>query len=295
MKPAEYTEYAPYTGFGVEYVRNPQKNDMRMQHYHDSYEIYLQTAGERTLLLNDLRYTLRPGDLYFLKPFELHYTKSFESSYYERYLMNVPVSCLSPILTEAESASLFASLDSCVLHLDEKQAAEALEHFRRADRYSHRKGFLSEKLLCSSVLQMLSYISELLSRKEIAEGLSAEHIPDEIVSAIRFINRHYSESVTLEQAAQRVHMSRYHFCRIFHSATGATFLEYLYNVRLAKVHQLLLGSELSLNEIAVRCGFSSTQHLTRIFKAAYCMPTREFRKRAEERLIEGLRSSSPRI
>ena len=275
------TEYAPYTGFGVEYVRNPQKMNMKMQHYHDSYELYLQTAGERTLLLNDLRYTLRPGDLYFLKPFELHYTKSYESSYYERYLMNIPSSFLSPILTEAESAALFGSLDSCVLHLDEKQAASALDACRKAEHYSSRKGFLSEKLLCSSVLQMLSYISELLSRKEIAEGLSAENIPDEIVSAIRFINRHYSEPVTLEQAAQRVHMSRYHFCRIFHSATGATFLEYLYNVRLAKVHQLLLGSELSLNEIAVRCGFSSTQHLTRIFKAAYGMPPREFRKRAD--------------
>ena len=75
-------------------------------------------------------------------------------------------------------------------------------------------------------------------------------------------------------------MSRYHFCRIFHSATGATFLEYLYNVRLAKAHQLLLGSDLSLNEISSRCGFSSTSHLTRIFKNAYGIPPREFRKRA---------------
>lgn len=274
------TEYAPYTGFGVEYVRNPQKMNMKMQHYHDSYELYLQTAGERTLLLNDLRYTLRPGDLYFLKPFELHYTKSYESSYYERYLMNIPASCLSPILTESEAAALFGSLDSCVLHLDEKQTAEILDYFRKAEDYGHRKGFLTEKLLCSTVLQTLVFISELLKQEEISEGLSTERIPEEIVSAIRFINRHYNEPVSLEQAAERAHMSRYHFCRIFHSATGATFLEYLYNVRLAKAHQLLLGSDLSLNEISSRCGFSSTSHLARIFKNAYGIPPREFRKRA---------------
>ena len=274
------TEYAPYTGFGVEYVRNPQKMNMKMQHYHDSYELYLQTAGERTLLLNDLRYTLRLGDLYFLKPFELHYTKSYESSYYERYLMNIPASCLSPILTESEAAALFGSLDSCVLHLDEKQTAEILDYFRKAEDYGHRKGFLTEKLLCSTVLQTLVFVSELLKQEEISEGLSTERIPEEIVSAIRFINRHYNEPVRLEQAAERAHMSRYHFCRIFHSATGATFLEYLYNVRLAKAHQLLLSSDLSLNEIAARCGFSSTSHLTRIFKNAYGIPPREFRKRA---------------
>lgn len=277
----KHTEYAPYTGFGVDYVCRPRKSDMKMQHYHDSYELYLQTAGERTLLLNDLRYTLRPGDLYFLNPFELHCTRSYESSYYERYLMNIPASFLSPILTEAETAALFGSLDSCVLHLDEKQAASALDAFRKAELYSRRKGFLSGKLLCSVILQMLAFISDLLSREGQSEALSAEHIPDEIISAIRYINGHYSEPVTLEQAAERVHMSRYHFCRIFHSATGATFLEYLYNVRLSKVHQLLLGSDLGLNEIASRCGFSSTSHMTRIFKNAYGMPPREFRKRAE--------------
>lgn len=274
----DHTEYVPDTGLSVDYIARPRKNDMKTQHYHDSYELYLQTAGERTLLLNDLRYTLRSGDLYFLKPFELHYTKSYESSYYERYLMNIPISCLSSLLTEAETAALFGSLDSCVLHLDEKQAAFALDAFRKAELYSRRNGFLSGKLLCSVVLQMLAFISELLSQKENAEALSAEHIPDEIVSAIRYINRHYSEPVSLEQAAERVHMSRYHFCRVFHSATGATFLEYLYNVRLARVHQLLLGTDLGLSEIASRCGFSSTAHLTRIFKNAYGVPPREFRK-----------------
>ena len=111
-------------------------------------------------------------------------------------------------------------------------------------------------------------------------ALFEDHAPEEIVSAIRYINRHYSEPISLEQAAGRVHMSRYHFCRVFHSAAGATFLEYLYNVRLAKAHQLLLGSDLRLSEIASRCGFSSTSHLTRIFKNTYGMPPGEFRKKA---------------
>ncbi len=277
----KHTEYVPYAGFDVDYICRPRKSDMKTQHYHDSYELYLQTAGERTLLLNDLRYTLRSGDLYFLKPFELHCTRSYESSYYERYLMNIPLSLLSPILTDAETSVLFGTLDSCVLHLDEKQAASTLDAFRKAEQYSHRKGFLSKKLLCSIILQMLVFISDLLSQASPSEALTAEHIPDEIVSAIRYINGHYSEPVALEQAAERVHMSRYHFCRMFHNYTGATFLEYLYNVRLAKVHQLLLGSDLGLSEIASRCGFSSTSHMTRIFKNAYGMPPREFRKRAE--------------
>jgi len=61
-----HTAFTPYEEFLVEYVRNPGRNDMKVQHYHDTYEFYLQMAGERTLILNDICYTLRPGDLYIL-------------------------------------------------------------------------------------------------------------------------------------------------------------------------------------------------------------------------------------
>ena len=82
-------------------------------------------------------------------------------------------------MSAGPGTALFGSLDSCVLHLDEKQAASALDACRKAEHYSSRKGFLSEKLLCSVILQMLSFISDLLSRKEISEELSAERIPSQ--------------------------------------------------------------------------------------------------------------------
>ena len=47
-----HTAFTPYEEFLVEYVRNPGRNDMKVQHYHDTYEFYLQMAGERTLILN---------------------------------------------------------------------------------------------------------------------------------------------------------------------------------------------------------------------------------------------------
>ena len=108
-------------------------------------------------------------------------------------------------------------------------------------------------------------------------------IQPEIVSVIHYINTHYQENITLDAAAGLGHMSRYHFCRLFGSATGATFLEYLYNVRLSKVHQLLLDTRLPLSQIAEKCGFTSTAHLSRVFRDAYGVSPREFRKSAAEK------------
>lgn len=275
-----HTAFTPYEEFLVEYVRKPGRNDMKVQHYHDTYEFYLQMAGERTLILNDICYTLKPGDLYILNPFEIHYTESRGSDYYERYVINLPASFLDTLLTEGETRLLLDKLESCVLHLSPEQAAEALSCFQRAERFRQKTGFLADKLLCSSILQLLMFLTELTEKAGLPDILEGKSIQPEIVKVIHYINRHYQENLSLEDAAELVHLSRYHFCHLFHEATGATFLEYLYNVRLAKVHQLLLATTLPLGDIAAKCGFASTAHLSRVFREAYGMSPRSFRKTA---------------
>ena len=222
-------------------------------------------------------------DRYILKPFEIHYTESRESDSYERYIINLPVPVLHSLLTEGETRLLLHKLDSCVLHLSDAQAAEVLEHFKKADACHNRSGFLAEKLLCSVILQLLVLLGELLEDAGAQDTLDGKSIQPEIVSVFHYINTHYQENITLDAAAGLVHMSRYHFCRLFGSATGATFLEYLYNVRLSKVHQLLLDTRLPLSQIAEKCGFTSTAHLSRVFRDAYGVSPREFRKSAAEK------------
>lgn len=278
-----HTAFEPYQEFLVEYIRQPEKSDMKVQHYHDTYEIYLQLSGDRTLILNDVRYTLKPGDLYILKPFEIHYTESRESDSYERYVINLPVSVLHSLLSEGEIRLLLHKLDSCVLHLSDGQAAQVLEYFRKADAFRRRHGFLADKLLCSVILQLLVLLGDMLEAAGAQDTLEGKSIQPEIVSVIHYINTHYQENITLDTAAALVHMSRYHFCRLFSAATGATFLEYLYNVRLSKVHQMLLDTQLSLSQIAAKCGFASTAHLSRVFRNAYGVSPREFRKAAMEK------------
>jgi len=85
------------------------------------------------------------------------------------------------------------------------------------------------------------FLTELTEKAGLPDILEGKSIQPEIVKAIHYINRHYQENLSLEGAAELVHLSRYHFCRLFHEATGATFLEYLYNVRLASHHHAAAG------------------------------------------------------
>ena len=104
-----------------------------------------------------------------------------------------------------------------------------------------------------------------------------------LAEAIDYINNHYKEDINLDIITDVVHISKYHFSRLFHKATGATFLQYLYNVRLVNVHSLLAETNLNLNEIAIRTGFSSSAHLSRIFKQVYNVSPQKFRRMLKEK------------
>lgn len=269
------TAFHPFDTLFIDYIKTNNPHNMRIQHYHDTYEIYLQVSGRRSLFHNNICYTLEQGDLVIFKPFDIHYTESRDSNYYERYVVNFHADSLACILTKGEIRLLFETLDSCVIHLNPEEALDVFGCFQKIESYSKKKGLLSEKLLYSAVFQLIMLLSSLPRTSRITSG---QDVPEEIVTALQYIDQHYKENIDLDAISDILHMSKYHFCRLFHNTTGATFLQYLYNIRLTKVHNLLLETSMTLTEIAAQTGFSSNSHLSRVFQKVYQTSPREFRK-----------------
>ncbi len=276
FKPA----FLPYQSLYYNYYESEQKNDMQVLQYHDCYEVYLMTKGERYLFFQGTCYILRPGDLYILKPFEMHYTQSLSSGFYGRHLVNFSENHLEKLLTVNERHLITSRLQSCILHLEEEQFHKALFYFQGIAENNRSNALLAEKLQCSYLLELLDFLPRCMSEAEQLPDSTA--IPDtkpEILEAIQYINLHYMESLSLDYIADHVHLSKYYFCRQFAKTTGATFLEYLNNIRLSKVHQLLLSSDLSIAEIADATGFRSSIQLSRTFQTIYKMSPSQFRKK----------------
>ena len=269
------TEFSPNNALYIEYVKNKEKFDMPLQHYHDAYEIYLQLEGKRYAFYDNIWYTLERGDLVIFKPFDIHYFESRESDYYERYGLNFQLDKLSLILSNEEKHMLLEKLNPCVVRLTEERTQILYSYFKRTDSLMGKKGFLSEKLLYSSLLLLIAYAVECIDGSSITEGHT---VAPQIISALQYINKHYAQDISLEDISVAAHMSKYYFCRQFHEATGATALEYLNNVRLTKVHNLLLNTKMTIDDIAVKTGFSSASTLGRAFKRVYGSSPGKFRK-----------------
>jgi AraC family transcriptional regulator len=73
--------------------------------------------------------------------------------------------------------------------------------------------------------------------------------------------------VPLDAIARECGISRSHFARAFAISAGRPPHQWLLDQRVNLARQLLGDSELSIGEIAVRCGFADQSHFTRVFAA----------------------------
>ncbi|GLQ74394.1 AraC family transcriptional regulator [Vibrio penaeicida] len=84
---------------------------------------------------------------------------------------------------------------------------------------------------------------------------------------LAYIHQHLDRPLTLEKAAELSHFSKYHFQRIFSAIIGESLSQYSNRLRLEKAANALLFHEsLSITDIAMQFGFSSSANFSRSFK-----------------------------
>ncbi|MCR6484589.1 AraC family transcriptional regulator [Amycolatopsis sp. OK19-0408] len=83
--------------------------------------------------------------------------------------------------------------------------------------------------------------------------------------AVAYLRERLAEPITLADIAGEVHLSVYHFVRVFRQATGRTPHRFLTELRVAEAKRLLRETALPLERIAPRCGFASPGALSAAF------------------------------
>ena len=93
-----------------------------------------------------------------------------------------------------------------------------------------------------------------------------------------FIDRSLAESLHIQHLAAAVHMSPFHFSRLFKLATGESPHAYLTRRRVDRAKQLLAGATLPLVHVASAVGFQTQGHFTEVFRRHTGTTPRRFRR-----------------
>jgi AraC family transcriptional regulator len=148
---------------------------------------------------------------------------------------------------------------------------DALEH---QDSQSQMYMDYLARLLAAHLLRKHSSLANTVL--ESPGGLSRAQVE----LAIDYMESNLSEPLTLADVANASGLSPSHFARRFKSATGSPPHQYLMSMRVERAKRLLLQRE-PIAEIALDCGFSHQEHLTRVFRRLTGMTPASFRRSAQ--------------
>ena len=102
----------------------------------------------------------------------------------------------------------------------------------------------------------------------------------------RFIDAHYGEDISMQDAAAALRYSDAYFCKLFKQCFKVNFSAYLNEYRVNKACQLILDPRLSLKDIGAAVGYSDANYFTRVFKRLTGQTPSEYRVAAAEKAAQ---------
>jgi AraC-like DNA-binding protein len=130
----------------------------------------------------------------------------------------------------------------------------------------------------NAIVRLLTFFAEQLSaltNQIVLESQNAE--PPLVQKAREYIAQHRMEPLSLSAVAKAAGASVFHFCKVFHKATGLKFTDYVARVRLEEARTQLLNPNRRISEVAYDVGFQSLTQFNRMFKRVFGQSPSEFR------------------
>jgi AraC-like DNA-binding protein len=92
--------------------------------------------------------------------------------------------------------------------------------------------------------------------------------PAQVRRVSEFMEGNLARDISVQELADLVHRSRFHFCRAFRQATGCTPHDALVRLRIQRSRELLANPALSVTEIALAVGYHSSSSFAFAFRRA---------------------------
>jgi AraC-like DNA-binding protein len=167
---------------------------------------------------------------------------------------------------KSDTAKVSRELEQCGVRFDsELRKAWEKNPFIPPDRYN-------------AVVRLLTFFADqlsALSNQLVTEKSNSE--PPLVLKAREYIDKHKADELSLADVAKAAGASVFHFCKVFHKATGLKFTDYVARVRVEDARTRLLNPNLRISEIAYDVGFQSLTQFNRTFKRVFGQSPSDFR------------------
>ena len=136
--------------------------------------------------------------------------------------------------------------------------------FDRVIREAEEKAPGYELMVRAGLMELLAIIHRRSCGWKERAGSQQVH-PEPVRRALAFMEANVAKPLALAEIAHAAHLSKQHFCRVFHQAVGVSPLRCLMRLRLRVAKGVLWHEDSTVKEAALAAGFEDQHHFTRVF------------------------------
>lgn len=242
-------------------------------HWHEEIELLYQLNGDATIQIEGQKYQIPRKHLTVIDSRQVHSTYTYSDTsmficahisreYMKKYLPDIDLYRLHCIPAEITDEQFPDYLVICKM----------MEQLTRL--------YIGDDAAClmeseGIIMQILALLIRHFSVKLAPDSNSADQLTlERIRDIITYVEEHFQEPVSLQEAADQLGLGKEYFCRFFKKNMGMSFLQYVNEVRVSHIYQDLIRTDLPVGEVAVQNGFTNQKLFNRVFKQIYgCTPS----------------------
>lgn len=109
--------------------------------------------------------------------------------------------------------------------------------------------------------------AELMPYCDIVQKYNNDREGSEIARrCVIYMYENYYNRLSLAELADYIHIHPNYLCSVFKKSTGLTVMEYLNRIRMERAREFLQKGDLTIGQVAERCGYQSISAFQRTFK-----------------------------
>lgn len=259
---------------GIKFAFYTKESGYSPLHWHEEAEIIYPLNGESDILIEGVSYRLKNKQLIVIDSKKIHSTRHYGEhsmflcihiakkalEWYFPKIQDYHIWCCPDTISD-EQFEDYLKMNQCLQRVTELYITDSPAFLLESE------GLVLQLLSCL----LLQFSSDAAPHVSAVDKLAA----DRIRQIIQYVENHYAESVTLQDAAGILGVSKEYFCRFFKQNMGISFMQYTKQVRVSHIYQDLIHTDLPVAEVMEKNGFTNQKLCNRTFKEQYgCTPSK---------------------
>ena len=256
-------------------------------HWHDFFEMEFVMRGRAIHILNGKAYPVKQGSFYLLTPADLH-TLIPDPDCEDTKITVLNIMFPDTMISDSSVAEFQTLMPPLTAEASGNDLADCLDLAQRLVNEKNADGPHSKDILHHTFFAFLYKFLRLYHMQHGSHSAETVHSAVDreltyIRNAIAYIRYNFRDpTISIAKIASAVCLSPNYFGTIFKKHMNENCLSYIRNMRLKYANVLLQSAQLTIAEIAEKCGYSTIPYFISDYRQAYGMPPKKHRDNINE-------------